>query len=188
MVLLALAFAFTNAGAEQFYAMRAADGTIHIARQALTADYQALFPIETKRVLASSARRAEWRRTLRDAVERTAKQVGLDHALLDAIILVESGYDPDAISSKGAVGLMQLMPEMATELGVTKPHDPYQNLTGGARRFAYLLHKFKDLDLALAAYNAGETAVANANGVPNFPETINYVQTIKALYEKASHP
>lgn len=170
--------------ASQFFYKYDEGGRLHVAKSRLESGYLALYPVETKIILASSAERARWRESLRPTVEEVAKQVGIDYVLLDALILVESGYDPNAVSVKGAVGLTQLMPATVTAEGVEDPRDPRQNLMGGAAHLARLLQEFDELDLALAAYNAGETAVRRANGIPNYPETINYVRTIKSLYEK----
>ena len=100
----------------------------------------------------------------------------------------ESGGDPAALSPKGALGLMQLMPGTALELGVEDPADPRQNLAGGSRYLAKMLDRFDgDLDLALAAYNAGPGNVDKAGGqVPAFAETRNYVRAVKERFDKLS--
>lgn len=174
--------------ASQFFYKYDDQGRLHVAKTRLESNYLALYPVETKITLASSAERARWRDSLRSTVQEVAKRFGIDHVLLDALILVESGYDPNAVSLKGAVGLTQLMPGTAAALGVSDPRDPRQNLMGGAAHLARLLQQFDKLDLALAAYNAGEGAVRRAKGVPNYPETIKYVRSIKSLYERAGKP
>lgn len=100
----------------------------------------------------------------------------------------ESGFNPRAISPKGARGLMQLMPTTAVRLGVRDIYDPAQNIDGGARYLRFLLDTFNgDVELALAGYNAGEGAVARyGNRVPPYRETINYVQRISAHYTRLS--
>ncbi len=110
----------------------------------------------------------------------------LPHTLLHAVITTESYYNPNAVSHAGAVGLMQLMPETAKQYGVSNRRDPQQNIRGGARYLGYLLKLFKDdLPLALAAYNAGETAVKKyGNQIPPYQETRNYVRKVTKYYAK----
>ena len=110
---------------------------------------------------------------------------GVDFALVKAIIRAESCFDPYAISSKGAEGLMQLMPETSKKLNVANPFDPHENIKGGVKYLKYLLGRFNDdLRLSLAAYNAGETTVAQVNGVPNYRETKNYVAEVLHYYQE----
>ncbi len=102
------------------------------------------------------------------------------------MIAVESGYDEQSVSDKGALGLMQLMPETARELGVTNPFDPEENISGGTRYLAQLLKQNGgNLRLALASYNAGPGAVRQFGGVPPFPETRSFVRKVLSGYEKA---
>jgi len=110
---------------------------------------------------------------------------GVDFALVKAVIRAESCFDPYAISSKGAEGLMQLMPETSKKLNVANPFDPHENIKGGVKYLKYLLDRFNyDLRLSLAAYNAGETTVAQVNGVPNYRETKNYVAEVLRYYKE----
>ncbi|MCJ7664220.1 MAG: lytic transglycosylase domain-containing protein [Desulfobacterales bacterium] len=110
---------------------------------------------------------------------------GVDFALVKAVIRAESCFDPYAISSKGAEGLMQLMPETSKKLNVANPFDPHENIKGGVKYLKYLLDRFNyDLKLSLAAYNAGETTVAQINGVPNYRETKNYVAEVMRYYKE----
>lgn len=113
-----------------------------------------------------------------DAIARAAAAHGLDEKLLHAVVLTESAYRPDARSPAGAVGLTQLMPETALELGVTDRSDPIENLRGGADYLARQILRFGDLRLALAAYNAGPSRVARLGRVPDIPETRDYVATV----------
>ncbi len=117
-------------------------------------------------------------------VSTVAKETGLDPALLHAVITVESGYNPKARSPKGAAGLMQLMPETARRYKVTDIWDPRQNVSGGARYLRDLLAMFNNnMGLALAAYNAGETAVIqHGNRIPPYPETRSYVPRVMQHY------
>jgi soluble lytic murein transglycosylase-like protein len=118
-----------------------------------------------------------------DAITRAAARHGVDPNLVRAVIKVESNFDPRAVSKKGAMGLMQLMPETARRLNVENPFDPQQNVDAGVRHLKNLLSSYHgDVQLSLAAYNAGETAVSRANGVPRFAETRNYVKQITGMY------
>jgi len=119
-------------------------------------------------------------------VEQTALSYGLEGALLHAVISVESGYNPAAVSRKGASGLMQLMPKTALRYGVADILDPAQNIQGGARYLRDLLKLFNsDLELVIAAYNAGEHAVARyGNQIPPYRETVAYVPRVMAYYQK----
>jgi soluble lytic murein transglycosylase-like protein len=119
-------------------------------------------------------------------IENAARSNGLDSALLHAVISVESKYNPKAVSSKGAAGLMQLMPGTAKRYGVADRFDPKQNIQGGAKYLRDLLGMFNsDLSLALAAYNAGENAVVkNGNRIPPIRETMNYVPKVLHIYHQ----
>jgi soluble lytic murein transglycosylase-like protein len=115
-----------------------------------------------------------------DLVEPLAAAHRVDAGLVRAVIQVESGYRPRARSRRGARGLMQLMPQTSRHYAVTDPYDPRQNLDAGIRHLRRLLDRY-DVPVALAAYNAGEGAVARHGGVPPFPETRAYVARILAL-------
>jgi hypothetical protein len=115
-----------------------------------------------------------------ETVERIARQNQLSPRLVHSVIQVESNYDPNAVSPKGALGLMQLIPSTARRFGVSNVFDPADNIQGGARYLKYLLGLYKgDERLALAAYNAGEGAVSRYGGVPPFPETQDYVFKVR---------
>jgi soluble lytic murein transglycosylase-like protein len=118
-------------------------------------------------------------------VEDAARQYGLDPYLLHAIIKVESGYNPRALSAKGARGLMQLMPETVRRFGVSDAFNPRENVRGGAEYMKWLLEIFHgDVELALAGYNAGEQAVIRAGyRIPAYGETRNYVPKVLAHYK-----
>jgi soluble lytic murein transglycosylase-like protein len=126
---------------------------------------------------------------LRELAAAAARRHGLDPALVAAVVSVESGFRPEAVSRKGAQGLMQLMPGTAASLGVGDPFDPAQNLDGGARHLGQLLTVYGgDLTRALAAYNAGEGAVQRHGGVPPYRETRAYVKKVLERYQEAKKP
>ena len=119
----------------------------------------------------------------RSAIKRIAKKNRLESALLHAVISVESGYDPNAVSSAGAMGLMQLMPETAERFAVQDPFDPVKNIEAGARYLRLLLNKFGKINLALAAYHAGEGRVSRGrNTVPPILATRKYVVKVIHRY------
>jgi soluble lytic murein transglycosylase-like protein len=123
---------------------------------------------------------------LRETVRNIAAQHALPEALLHSVIRVESNYNPLAISPKGALGIMQLMPATARRFGVADPFDPIDNIRGGARYLRYLLDLYgNNYVLALAAYNAGEGAVARFGAVPPYAETQSYVQMVSREGEAA---
>jgi soluble lytic murein transglycosylase-like protein len=111
-------------------------------------------------------------------VQEAATRYGVDANLIHAVIRAESDYDPDCISSAGAMGLMQLMPENCREYGVSDPYDCAQNISAGVRQLKQMMERFGSLDLALAAYNAGPGAVSRYGGVPPYRETQAYVRKI----------
>lgn len=114
-------------------------------------------------------------------IEGAARMVGIEPELLAAVVQAESGFRPDAVSTAGAIGLAQLMPQTAAGLGVD-PHDPEENLLGGARYLRAQLDRFGAVDLALAAYNAGPGRVVDAGGVPRIPETVAYLDRVRVNY------
>ena len=117
------------------------------------------------------------------AIEQAAARHNVDPNLVRAVVKVESNFNSNAVSSKGAIGLMQLMPKTARQLKVKNPFDPDQNVDAGVRHLKYLLESYNgDVNLTLAAYNAGEGAVRRSAGVPHFSETQNYVRRITNLY------
>lgn len=116
------------------------------------------------------------------ATEKAAKY-NLDPQLVKAVIKAESNWNPNAVSPKGARGLMQLMPSTAYELGVFNSFDPEENIDGGTRYLRYLIEKFNgDLNLAVAAYNAGPARVEKTKSIPAIPETVQYVKRVMSLY------
>src|SRR5215470_713113 len=117
------------------------------------------------------------------AIEAAAARHNVDPSLVRSVIKVESNFNPNAVSRAGAMGLMQLMPQTARSLNVTNPFDPEQNVDAGVRHLKKLMESYGgDVKLTLAAYNAGQGAVARSAGVPHFGETRNYVKRITQLY------
>ena len=112
-----------------------------------------------------------------ELIANKARQHGVDSALVKAVVQVESAYNPQAVSPKGATGLMQLMPATAAKYGVTNRKDPNENVDAGVQHLRYLLTIFADdVRLALAAYNAGENAVLRYRDIPPYRETVDYVE------------
>jgi len=121
------------------------------------------------------------------AIEAAAARHNVDPALVRAVIKVESNFNPNAVSRKGAMGLMQLMPQTARQLSVSNPFDPQQNVDAGVRHLKQLMESYGgDLNLTLAAYNAGAGAVARSSGVPHYAETEQYVKRITQLVHGGS--
>lgn len=117
-------------------------------------------------------------------IEAAAESAGVEPNLLRAVIIVESGFNSRAVSRRGAVGLMQLMPATAARFGVSNRYDPQQNVRGGALYLGFLINRFdRNVRLALAAFNAGEDAVdRNAGQIPPFSETLEYVPRVMRIY------
>lgn len=180
--------------------MRVSDKSREIARRLdrtgyysrLSRAYKGYPHLRSKPAVASAAGAGsvgvsfENRRLYRSQLRKIAGAHRLAPELLDAIIVVESGYHPDAVSPKGAMGLMQLMPDTAKRFEVEDPFDPAENMRGGARYLRWLMDRFDgELKLALAAYNAGEGAVErHGNQIPPYQETQGYVVRVLNLYDR----
>jgi soluble lytic murein transglycosylase-like protein len=135
----------------------------------------------TKKVAILSGRKEE--RQLQPIIVAAANRHKVDSALVKAIILAESGYNPRAVSKVGARGLMQLMPRTAKSLGVKDSFNPEHNINAGVRYFKKLLNQFGDVKLALAAYNAGGRNVRKYNGVPPYKATRYYIKKVLKYYQ-----
>jgi soluble lytic murein transglycosylase-like protein len=122
---------------------------------------------------------------IRGWIAEAAKSFDVSPLLVDSVVQVESNYNPFAVSPRGAQGLMQLMPGTAQRFGVTDVFDPKQNIEGGVRYLKLLQDTFQDDRLAIAAYNAGEKAVAKYKDVPPYPETVTYVAKVGKKYGQA---
>jgi len=165
-----------------------ADGVSHFTDKPDSRRYQ-LFDLTPKGLTRSGdnydpgllARAAQY-----DAIiEAEAKSAGVEPNLLRAVIVVESGFNSRAVSKRGAVGLMQLMPATAARFGVSNRYDPRQNVRGGALYLGLLINRFRqNVRLALAAFNAGEDAVDRSSGqIPPFVETLEYVPKVLKIYQ-----
>lgn len=129
--------------------------------------------------VAPGASQALKQSELEELAEEISSRYGVDPSLVKSIIQVESGFNPNAVSPAGAVGLMQLMPETATSLGVKDPFNPVQNIDGGVRYLKQMLSRYQgNVQLALAAYNSGPGTVDRAGGIPDYPATKKYIQKV----------
>ena len=117
-------------------------------------------------------------------IAREARRHGVNPALVKAVVKAESNFHPEAVSSQGAQGLMQLMPDTADSLGVADPFRPEENVWGGTRYLRAMLDRYRDVRYALAAYNAGPSAVDRFGGVPPYPETREYVDRVLDYYRR----
>lgn len=131
----------------------------------------------------SLARSGFTQREIDTAIDQAASRHNVDPNLVRALVKVESNFNPNAVSRKGAMGLMQLMPQTARQLNLKNPFDPQQNIDAGVRHLKQLLDNYNgDVRLSLAAYNAGSGAVSRHRGIPRYSETQNYVRRITNLY------
>lgn len=161
------------------YRLQMAGGSVEVAVEDVTA-------IEPEEVFTPLPAKPDVKPPFRELVEAAAARYKVDADLITSVIAVESNFDPKAVSRKNARGLMQLVPETATRLGVQNVFDPQENIDGGTRYLRDLLQKYNnDLVLALAAYNAGPENVQLYGRVPPFSETITYVRRVKRSYEKS---
>ncbi|PLY04837.1 MAG: lytic transglycosylase [Desulfuromonas sp.] len=158
---------FAGVASADIYRYVAPDGTIHFTNTPTSHQFEVYRTIDE-------------RGSMRDLINHYAVRYRLDPALVKAVIKAESNFDPKAVSHKGALGLMQLMPKTARDLNVYNPLEPASNIRGGCHYLRKMLNLFdNNLELALAAYNAGPTAVKRFNGIPPYNETRNYVIRVK---------
>lgn len=144
------------------------------------------FPETAKSLGPSLSRVPKQTGDLIGTIESIAEAQGMDPNLVKAMVKAESGFKTKAVSPKGAMGLMQLMPETAESLGVKDPFDPEENITGGVKFLKGLMKEFKDPEKAIAAYNAGPGAVKRYKGIPPYEETKQYVSKVKRFYKDFS--
>ena len=186
---LAAVALMSAAASAETYKFRAPDGTLHLTNAPTDPRYQRMgFSVP---VGFTSGTAAGWLRVPDNgdpasyipAIATAAQRYNVPERLVTAVIRAESGFNPRAISRKGARGLMQLMPETASVLGVHNSFDPGQNIDGGVRHLRGLLDRFPyNLAHAIAAYNAGEKAVVAYGGIPPYPETRDYVTKVLRYY------
>lgn len=192
--LLLVALCTLPAAHAQIYTGQTADGVVVLSnfRSATTDEVTVAAPAEPAPVpavpVAESSPAARSPADFVALIHQVARATELPPRLLHAVIAVESGFDARAVSHKGALGLMQLMPQTAQRFGVQDPFDPAQNVAGGAAYLKFLLGRFNnDLELALAAYNAGEGAVIKAGyRIPPYAETRAYVPRVLARIRRST--
>jgi soluble lytic murein transglycosylase len=176
VILLILSLAGGVAGGEEIYTHVDAQGVLHLTNVPKDPLYQpkgslVFFP------------KSKYTENYKDIIKEAADKHQVDPQLIHAVIKVESDYQQFARSTKGAMGLMQLMPQTAVDLQVKNPYDPQENVHGGTKYLRFLLDLFKgDLELSLAGYNAGENAVLRYGKIPPYYETQNYVRKVLELY------
>jgi len=184
-LLVALAsLALAHAADAQIWVYRDEYGRTYFTDSPQHEGYEAYKPKGTVRHRAGVKPRL-YAREFDNAIKRASVQHGVSAALVKAIIAAESGFDPQAVSDKGARGLMQLMPDTAESLGVDDALDPWQNIDGGTRYLCAMIDRFPgEIELALAAYNAGPAKVAQFQGVPPYKETRGYVKRVLSYYKR----
>jgi soluble lytic murein transglycosylase-like protein len=189
-ILILLCFALLAAGARaDVFQYRDAEGRILLTDRPVSSGYRLVKRFSLKGTRPPPGTLAELRRrraALSPLIDRVAGEHDMKPALIHAVVRAESAYRTNAVSSKGAMGLMQLMPDTAERFGVHNAYDAEQNLHGGTRYLRELLKMFDDnLRLALAAYNAGENAVIRyGRQIPPYPETQRYVEKVLGFYER----
>ena len=188
-LLCAVATAIVTAApaSAEVYRLAANDGTVHFTNAPTDPRYRGLgYPSGTAAgyLRLPPANTGRYVTEIKDASGR----YGVPERLVQAVIRAESAFNPHAVSIKGAQGLMQLMPQTASMLGVRNSFDPQQNIDGGVRHLRGLIDRFgSDLPMALAAYNAGEKAVVTYRGIPPFAETRDYVTRVLYYYDGSTN-
>jgi len=186
LCLLVLVF-FSSQLAADVYKRTGADGRVYYTDKPVKGlKYKRIIRTKPKGYSVAFKKLAKNKKKFTPIIANAAAKYNIDEKLLHAVIQTESAYDEKAISSAGAVGLMQLMPATAKRYGVSNRKNATQNIDGGTRYIKDLFKMFdSDLDLVLASYNAGEGAVKKyKNSIPPYPETQNYVRKVMGLYRK----
>jgi len=178
--------ALNQAVMADIYKYKAPDGRVYYTDEPQHKKYKLIIRSKPKGYAAAFKYLQANKKKYTPLIQQAAAKHGLDPDLVHAVIYAESAYDAKAMSSAGAVGLMQLMPATAKQYGATNRKDPKQNIFAGTRYLKHLLSLFNDdLALSIAAYNAGENAVKKyANQIPPYPETQKYVKQVLRLYKK----
>lgn len=176
---------WASPGYADIYMRRGEDGTLHFSNCPIGGADWKLYARESRRQYQYGYPQYTTRRYSRtqydNIINIVARGQGVNPTVVKSVIEVESGYNPNARSSKGAMGLMQLMPGTAQDLGVSDPWDPTENITAGTKYLSWLIRKYNgNLTLALAAYNAGPNAVDSYGGIPPYQETTDYVRNVLA--------
>lgn len=183
LLALALSLAWSPGAQADIYECKRAGGELHYTnRRGKEKGCKLLVKAKTPRA-TKRARALKTPQHFAPVIREAASTFDLPPALIEAVMRVESAFQPEAVSPKGATGLMQLMPATAKAMGVRNIHSPRENVLGGARYLRLMLNRFDgDLVLALAAYNAGEHAVESYGGVPPYEETQRYVRKVIDRY------
>lgn len=161
------------------YYNRDKEGVYHFTNKPTTANYK-VYMVFREALKNSGKSKSE----ILEIARKYSRRYGLDVRLVEAVIEVESAFEPSAVSSAGAEGLMQIMPSTQRDLGVTDPFDPDNNIEAGVRYLRSMINRFGTLELALAAYNAGPQNVIKYNGIPPFAETQDYVKKVLRRYKQ----
>jgi hypothetical protein len=183
MALVIVMFAFTESQAD-IYRYVSEDGTVYFTNAPLRGGGKIISKDHDSPNAEGEKKKPYFKgNNFQYLAAEKARQHNMDPRLIKAVIKAESSWDPDAVSPKGAMGLMQLMPGTASDMGVANPFDPEQNIDGGIRYLRYLLERFDgNIRLALAAYNAGPGVVERVGAIPSIPETITYVNRVMYYY------
>jgi soluble lytic murein transglycosylase len=176
---LALAGASAAQAGGRIYTFTDANGVVHFSNRPNDERFRA---VEDSALGRQRLQRVPRQWQYDGLIGLTAREQQLQPALVKAVIAAESNFDPQAVSRAGAQGLMQLMPATAEELGIQDPLRPVQNVRGGTRYLRLMIDRYGDLERALAAYNAGPTAVDRYGGVPPYRETRDYVKRVLTYY------
>ena len=195
-IALLFSFCWPHAGMADIYQYTDANGVVHFSnvgvgsgrkykrlKSTVTPEQHMAVPAHSSAPSRAPISSSNFPSAYVDIINAACGRHGVDPALVHAIVKVESDFNPYALSRKGAMGLMQLMPQTAVVMNVGNSFNPHDNIDGGVKYLRYLIDRYEgNLPLALAAYNSGETAVKKWGTIPPYPETQNYVQRIMKIY------